>query len=169
MKTIMTKDSLKSIHTTTGTLEGARRATEGGPVVEARDAITAPDPEVDSQKRRRKLTAQYKLRILQEADNCTDRRRLGMLLRREGLYSSSLTRWRRLRDQGILQAMRPKTRGRKPAEKNPLADDMTKLQKENQLLRKRLWQAEQIIEVQKKISEILGIKQDLGELENSDK
>ena len=101
MKTIMTKDSLKSIHTTTGTLEGARRATEGGPVVEARDAVTAPDPEVDSQKRRRKLTAQYKLRILQEADNCTDRRRLGMLLRREGLYSSSLTRWRRLRDQGV--------------------------------------------------------------------
>jgi transposase-like protein len=116
---------------------------------------------VAAQKPRRKLTAQYKLRILAEADRCVDCRQIGRLLRREGLYSSSLTRWRRLRDQGLLNAMAPKTRGRKPAEKNPLAGELATLQKENERLRKKLWRAERIIEVQKKISQILDAGLDL--------
>ncbi|MCJ8503230.1 transposase, partial [Desulfatitalea alkaliphila] len=115
------------------------------------------DPQVPAQKPRRKLTAQYKLRILAEADRCTTSRQVSQLLRREGLYSSSLTRWRRLREQGLLDAMAPKTRGRKPIEKNPLAGELAKLQKENDQLRKKLWRAERIIEVQKKISQILEI------------
>jgi transposase len=166
METILTKDSKKVADSPTGPPEGAFEATGGGPVGGGRDAIMTPDPEVDPQQRRRKLTAKYKLRILQEAEQCRDSQQIGLLLRREGLYSSSLTRWRRLRDQGILRAMKPKTRGRKPAENNPLAADNAKLQKENQLLRKKLWKAERIIEVQKKISEILGIQQDLNDLEN---
>jgi len=142
--------------------EGARRATGGGLAGSTTgEGVTAPDPEVAAQKPRRKLTAQYKLRILAEADRCVDCRQIGRLLRREGLYSSSLTRWRRLRDQGLLNAMAPKTRGRKPAEKNPLAGELTTLQKENERLRKKLWRAERIIEVQKKISQILDAGLDL--------
>jgi len=141
--------------------EGTRRATGGGLAGGAGDGILAPDPEVVAQKPRRKLTAQYKLRILSEADRCADSRQVGRLLRREGLYSSSLTRWRRLRDQGLLDAMAPKTRGRKPVEKNPLAGELAVLQKENERLRKKLWRAERIIEVQKKISQILDSGLDL--------
>ena len=163
MKTIVMKDKGSSKHYPAGSPQGALRATGGEAAEDDLDnlQIAAPDPEVPAQKRRRRLTAQYKLRILELADRCTDSGQIGALLRREGLYSSSLTRWRRQHDQGLLQAMAPKTRGRKPAEKNPLADEMGKLQKENQRLRKKLWQAERIIEVQKKISEILGINEDL--------
>jgi len=142
--------------------EGARRATGGGLAGGAGgDSILAPDPEVVAQKPRCRLTAQYKLRVLAEADRCADSQQIGQLLRREGLYSSSLTRWRRLRDQGLLDAMAPKTRGRKPAEKNPLAGELAKLQKENERLRKQLWRAERIIDVQKKISQILDAGLDL--------
>ena len=76
-------------------------------------------------------------------------------------------RWRRQRDQGLLTAMAPKTRGRKPADKNPLTEELVKLQKENQRLHKKLRQAERIIEVQKKISELLGIELDPSELKDN--
>jgi len=121
---------------------------------------------VIAKKPRRRLSAQYKLRILQEADRCTDSGQLGRLLRREGLYSSSLTRWRRLRDQGGLQAMAPKIRGRKRLDKNPLSDEFAALQKQNQILSKKLWQAERTIAVQKKISQILKAGNDLIDLHN---
>ena len=155
MKTFNLKTSQSAVQNPASRPQGAHGATGGGLAGGARNAVSAPDPEVPAQKVRRKLTAQYKLRILAEADRCENSRQVGQLLRRQGLYSSSLTRWRRLRDQGVLDAMAPKTRGRKPVEKNPLACQLNKLQKENQLLRKRLWQAERIIEVQKKISQIL--------------
>ncbi|RJQ77162.1 MAG: hypothetical protein C4519_13895 [Desulfobacteraceae bacterium] len=149
--------------------QGARRATEGGTPGGGREGLNAvpPDPEVPAQKRRRKLSVQYKLQILQQADKCTNPGEMGALLRREGLYSSSLTRWRRQCDQGLLDAMAPKTRGRKAFEKNPMADELAHLQKENQQLRKKLFQAERIIEVQKKISEILGIDQDPDDRQGS--
>lgn len=166
----ITKDSSRtqSHSAPAGPTEGARRATGGGPAGGGRDgAHVAPaDPEVPAQKRRRKLTAQYKLRILEEADKCANSAELGALLRREGLYSSSLTRWRRKRDQGLLKAMAPKKRGRK-AEKNPMSDEVARLQKENQQLRNKLFQAERIIEVQKKISEILGIDQNQDDQQDS--
>ena len=122
-----------------------------------------PDPEVPEKKPRRKFTAKYKLRILAEADTCTQLGQLGALLRREGLYSSYLTTWRRQRENGILQVMAPKKRGRKQKEKNPLAKKMAQLEKENQRLQQKLKKTELIIEAQKKMSEILGIAQNLDE------
>jgi len=107
------------------------------------------------------------LRILQEADKCEAPGEIGALLRREGLYSSHLTTWRRYRREGILQGVRPKKRGRKPKPKNPLADRVAQLEKQNRRLQQKLKKAELIIEAQKKMSEILGIDQDLDESEES--
>lgn len=123
----------------------------------------APDPEVQEVKPRRNFTAKYKLRILDEADRCSQPGELGAVLRREGLYSSNLTTWRRQREKGLLQAMSPKKRGRKHKEKNPLASRVAQLEKENRRLEQKLKQAELIVEAQKKISEILGIAQNLSE------
>jgi transposase len=117
-----------------------------------------PDPEVSSEtKPRRRFTATYKLRVLQQADACTEPGQIGALLRKEGIYSSNLTAWRRQRAKGILNGLTAKKRGRKQVEKNPLSDAVAKLQKENQRLKDKLGRAEMIIEVQKKISEILGL------------
>jgi len=121
-----------------------------------------PDPEVSERKPRRKYTAQYKLEILAKADRCTQSGQIGALLREEGLYSSNLTSWRRQRDHGVLNALSPHKRGRKNVERNPLAKEVAGLQRENDRLKKKLRQAETIIEFQKKISEILGIPQDHG-------
>ena len=126
-----------------------------------------PDPEVPEKMLRRKFTAKYKLQILAEADTCTQPGQLGALLRREGLYSSSLTTWRRQRKKGILKAMTPKKRGRKQKKKNPLAKQVVQLEKDNRRLQQKLKQAELIIEAQKKMSEILGIAQDLDESDES--
>ena len=144
-----------------GATEGARRATGVAPTTDGtiQPKLNPPDPEVPEKTHRRKFTAQYKLRILKEADACTQPGQMGALLRREGLYSSNLTTWRKQRSQGLLKAMTPKKRGRKRKERNPLSHQVAQLQKENEQLKQRLKQAETIIEVQKKISEILGISQ----------
>jgi|WetSurSiteA1Bulk_404760.scaffolds.fasta_scaffold32979_1 transposase len=126
-----------------------------------------PDPEVPEKTPRRRFTAKYKLDVLKKADACTHPGDLGALLRREGLYSSNLSTWRRQRDQGVLDAMSPKKRGRKRIEKNPLAKENVTLQKENERLRLKLKKAETIIEFQKKISEMLGISQNPDEEINS--
>jgi len=123
--------------------------------------FSPPDPEVPANKARRKFTAKYKLRILKEAEACTEPGQIGTLLRREGLYSSHLTTWRRQREDGLLQAMAPKKRGRRKKEKNPLATELARLENENRRLKEKLRKAETIIEVQKKISDILNISQDL--------
>jgi transposase len=127
-----------------------------------------PDPEVPEKKPRRRFTANNKLRILEKADACTVPGQLGALLRLEGLYSSHLTTWRRQREQGLLTAMTPKKRGRKTKEKNPLAEKVAMLEKETRRLQQKLKTAEIIIEAQKKISEILGIDQDLSDEERSE-
>jgi transposase-like protein len=152
-----------------GTMEGARRATGIVPLAGASAHMvnSAPDPEVPEKKPRRKFTAKYKLCILAEADACTQPGQIGALLRREGLYSSNLTTWRKQKDQGILQAMAPKKRGRKRKQKNPLVDQVAQLEKENRRLQDKLKKAETIIEVQKKISEILGINQNPEDSERS--
>jgi transposase len=117
-----------------------------------------PDPEVCSDpKPRRRFTASYKLRILQQADSCTEPSQMGAFLRKEGIYSSNLTTWRRQREKGILDSLTPKKRGRKEIEKNPLSETVARLQKDNQHLMEKLNKAKAIIEVQKKISEILGL------------
>ena len=148
-----------------GTREGARRATGIVPMAGASAHLVSstPDPEVPEKRPRRKFTAKYKLRILSEADTCTQPGQMGTLLRREGLYSSNLTTWRQQREKGILQAMTPKKRGRKRKVKNPLAKKVAQLEKENRRLQQKLKKADLIIEAQKKMSEILGIAHNLDE------
>ena len=114
-----------------------------------------PDPEVVPKAKRRKFSAEYKWRILQEADNCTEAGQIGALLRREGLYSSHLTTWRRQREGGLLEGLRPRRRGRK--RKDELEREVAKLRRENERLQASLEQAEMIIEVQKKLSRLLGL------------
>jgi transposase len=123
----------------------------------AGDQRTAPSPEVLEKPVRRRFTVEYKLRILAEADACSEPGMLGELLRREGLYSSHLSTWRRQRDEGVLAGLMPKRRGRKAKPKNPLADEVARLERENRRLTEQLRQAELIIDVQKKVSEMLNI------------
>ena len=116
-----------------------------------------PDPAVPEKPVRRRFTAEYKLRVLREADACDEPGQLGALLRREGLYSSHLTAWRQQRDEGTLAGLTPKRRGRKANPDAPVIAENERLKRENQRLAAKLRQAETIIEVQKKLSEILGI------------
>ena len=116
-----------------------------------------PDPEVRERAARRRFTAEYKLQVLRQADQCVGVGALGALIRREGLYSSHLTTWRRQREQGALGALAPKKRGRPPASGSPLARRVAELERDNARLARRLLQAEAIIEAQKKLSEILGL------------
>ena len=127
-----------------------------------------PDPEVPEKKPRRKFTAKYKLRILQEVENCTEPGEIGALLRREGLYSSNLTVWRKQKGQGILQGITPKKRGRKTKEKNPLAQKVAELERANRKLQDKLKKAEIIIDVQKKISQILEMTDEQYEIEENE-
>jgi transposase len=115
------------------------------------------NPEVVAKASRRRFTGDYKLKILQQADACHQTGELGALLRREGLYSSSLAFWRHQRQQGILTGLTAKTRGRKPNRQSQLVVENEQLQRQNQRLSKRLQQAEIIIEFQKKLAEALGI------------
>ena len=101
--------------------EGARRATGAfGPT--ATSAATAPDPEVPAKAQRRRFTAEYRLRILKQADACKRPGELGALLRREGLYSSHLANWRRQREQGALRDMRGRRRGPTPRPNRPACE-----------------------------------------------
>ena len=111
-----------------------------------------PDPEVVPQVKRRTFSLTYKRQILEEADNC-EHGEVGALLRREGLYSSHLTRWRRARDRGEWAGSSRKKRGRKRKK----SAELKQLEQENERLRQQLQQAELIIEAQKKLSEALGI------------
>jgi len=150
--------SNKSISNTASLLfetEGARRATGVSNNNPAHNDI--PDPEVSAKAKRRRFTAQYKLRILQEADNCTSFGQIGALLRREGLYSSNLTTWRRQKERGSFDALSPKRRGPKKKKSDFTTRHNGELERENRNLRQKLKQAETIIDVQKKISEILNI------------
>ena len=115
-----------------------------------------PDPEVPANPKRRQFTAEYKRLILDQAEACRDEGAIGALLRREGLYSSHLTTWRRQREQGERQALTPKKRGRKSTA-NPLTEENQRLRTDNARLSRRLEQAELIIDVQKKVSALLGI------------
>ncbi len=116
-----------------------------------------PSPEVLEKPVRRRFTVDYKMKILAEAEACTEFGQLGELLRREGLYSSHLSTWRRQRDEGALAGLTPRRRGRKVKTKNPLADENEHLRRENERLTEQLRQAELIIDVQKKVSEMLNI------------
>lgn len=114
-----------------------------------------PNPEVPPKARRRRYSAAYKKRILAEADRCAGPGEIGALLRREGLYSSLLSRWRRQREAGASAALEPKKRGRKARPVDPQAKRIAELEREAQHLRHKLEKAEMIIDVQKKLSRIL--------------
>jgi len=115
------------------------------------------DPEVLEKANRRRFTAKYKLSILDQADRCEKSGQLGALLRREGLYSSNLTTWRQQRESGALEALTPRKRGRKPKPRDKQTRRLAELEREVGQLRQKLVQAETIIDVQKKVSSLLGI------------
>jgi transposase-like protein len=105
---------------------------------------------------RRQFSAEYKLKVLEEADACREPGQIAALLRREGLYSSHLTDWRKARRQGALGALK-KGRGPKGQRRDPVTRENEQLRKENARLRRRLQQAQTILDIQKKASELLGI------------
>ena len=118
------------------------------------------DPEVVAKPKRRRFTAEYKRRILNEYATCTTSGEKGALLRQEGLYSSYITAWRLQLERGKADGVKPRKRGSKT---EPKEVELSKLKNENKRLRKRLAQAELIIDAQKKISQILGLQ----EIENT--
>ena len=120
-------------------------------------SVSPPDPEVPEKALRRRFTAEYKLSVLRQVEASREPGDVGALLRREGLYSSHLTTWRRQREDGMLSGLTPKPRGRKANPIHPLQVENEQLRKERNRLQKRLKKAELIIEIQKKISELLGI------------
>jgi len=127
-------------------------------------AIQRPDPEVVPKAQRRNFTASYKGWVLEEADKCREMPgQIGALLRREGLYSSHLTTWRRQREAGQLAGLTPQKRGRKIDE---TAAEVDRLQRENERLERQMAQAELIIEAQKKVSEILALALQMGRDKN---
>lgn len=111
-----------------------------------------PDPEVSDRPTRRRFTAKYKLSVLRELDECTKQGEKGAILRREGLYSSHICDWRRLRKMGELDALRQRKTGRPTRVRNPLADENARLSKQNARLEEELRKARLIIDVQKKLA-----------------
>ena len=119
-------------------------------------AAPHPDPEVVAKPKRRIFTAEYKQRILAEADKAKEEPgAIGVLLRREGLYSSHLVTWRQERAAGILHALAPQKRAPK-SNRNPLDEENQKLRRENQRLTEELRKAEIVIDVQKKVAALWG-------------
>ena len=153
-----------------GLPEAVVGGTEGGPGPTGVPTTTAaaelagarapsrPDPAVPEKALRRRFAAESKARILREADQATASGQLGALLRREGLYSSHLAAWRKQRDAASLEALAPKRRGRKAAPHSPLVEENKRLTREVAHLHRKLRRTEAILDVQKKLSEILGIE-----------
>ena len=115
------------------------------------------ETEVVAKAARRRFTAAEKLRVLREADHCTKPGELSALLRREGLYSSHLSAWRAARRNGELAGLTPRPRGPKPRPVDPRDRKIAELERETRRLQARLERAEGLIEVQKKVSQLLGI------------
>ena len=132
-----------------GTEEGRRPTVVPAPA--------AASPELSDRPKRRTFTAGEKLRILSETDRAADTGGISAILRREGVYSSSLTDWRRQRDAGAFEALKPLKRGPKEVAINPMAAELAQANRENARLRQRLAQAEAIIGIQKKVASLLGI------------
>jgi transposase-like protein len=118
-------------------------------------AASRPNPEVVARAKRRRFTAAYKQKILAEVDAAKESGEIGTLLRRHGLYSSHLSKWRRERETGIIEGLTPQKRGPK-VKVDPRALEYQKLQRENERLADRLRKAEIVIDVQKKVAMLLG-------------
>jgi transposase len=145
----------------------ATERSEGAPCEPQRSGVAAqadaapgsssrPDSEVVAKPKRRTFPTEYKIRILEEVDAASAiPGGVGALLRREGLYSSHLVSWRRERQAGILEALKPRKRGPR-SERNPLAEETEKLRRQVGQLTEKLRKAEIIIDVQKKVAALLG-------------
>ena len=142
-----------------GETEGARRATGVSPEDPLAAGVpgTAPDAEVSDKPKRRRFTAEYKRKFLKQADACRPGE-LGALLRREGVYSSSLKTWRAARERGEIAGLAPKKRGPKTSAPDPRDRELAANAREIARLTARVERAEAIIGLQKKVSEILGIR-----------
>lgn len=142
---------------TQGTIAGEGERSEPQP------AIRAPSVEVPLKPERRRFDAAYKRRIIEAAGNCKGKGEIGALIRREGLYSSQLAKWRRQYAAGGIKALADDKRGRKAKEKNPLEAQLRKLQQENRRLQKQLRQAEIIIDIQKKVAAIVALSEEASQ------
>ncbi len=131
------------------------------PLEGKRSAAAPPDPEVVDKPTRRRFAPSYKLRIVEEADRCTEPGEVGRLLRREGLYTSHLAAWRKASRTGSLKGL-SKKRGRRPSELNPLQGKVRKLERENARLEKELHKAHLILDVQGKVAGLLGLSLEDG-------
>lgn len=130
-----------------------KKTDQSGESVPNDNEMPRPDPEVVPGVARRRFTARYKLKIVEEADRCENAGEIGALLRREGLYSSHLSNWRRLRDEGALSALSTR-RGAKRKTRQPRVQQ---LERENDQLRQELQKARCVIDVQKKVSQLLAL------------
>ena len=136
--------------------EADRSSAGGKTVAPPPAALPQPNPEVVPEAKRRTFTAEYKLRILAEADAAANQPgAIGALQRREGLYSSHLVTWRRERQSGMLKGLTPHKRGPK-SKRSPLEEENQKLRRENERLTEQLRKAEIVIDVQKKVGALLG-------------
>lgn len=136
--------------------EDSRSGEAGKTVAPEPPAQARPDPEVVADAKRRTFTAEYKQRILEDADAAAAQPGgIGALLRREGLYSSHLVTWRRERQAGVLKGLTPHKRGPR-SRRNAQEDELQKLRRENQRLTEQLRKAEIVIDVQKKVGALLG-------------
>ena len=150
-------------------MEGARRVTGISSTTALRGSgaqTVVPNPEVPEKASRRSYTAEYKRRILREAEDCKEQGQIGALLRREGLYSSNLTAWRHQVERGTLDALSSKKRGPKSRKPDPSVRRITEQEKEIQKLQAKLKKAELIIDAQKKIAEIFQLLREQKEGEN---
>ena len=118
--------------------------------------LVDPDPEVLAKPKRRRFTAEYRLRILEEVERCTGAGEVGQLLRREGLYSSHLANWRKARRDGALRGLRSQKRGAQAEARSPLEQTVRELEAKVARLEKDLHKAHTILDVQEKVAGLLG-------------
>lgn len=147
----------------TNTLAASRELAEARSAEDdSRDAKSSPNSEVVAKPTRRQFTAAYRLRIVEEADRCKAPGEIGQLLRREGLYASHLTNWRKARHAGSLAGLSSKKRGAKSKEKNPLTSTVRELEAKVTRLERELDQARTILDVQEKVAGLLGFRLEDG-------
>jgi len=127
-------------------------------VSSAEIGLAGQETEVTAKARRRQFTAEFKRKVLAEADACTKAGEIGALLRREGLYSSHLVEWRRARESGALAGLEPRKRGPAAKVPHPLERKVVELERDNARLQRRAERAEGLVALQKKVSELLGIQ-----------
>jgi transposase len=164
----MEKKEVMNITPRVEEMEGARRATgiSSTAALSEANVKAVPNPEVPEKASRRSYTAEYKRRILKEAEGCKEQGQIGALLRREGLYSSNLTSWRHQAERGTLDALSSKKRGPKARKTDPSVRRIAEQEKEIHKLQAKLRKAELIIDAQKKMAEIFQLLRDQQDGEN---